>query len=74
MNDLVGKRYVFEDGDSMTIMQVKMRDGNENWITYHVQQGPGVARKLVMRQEEFIDTYGHLFGIISDDSMTKDQE
>lgn len=69
MSDLVGKSYQFEDGDTISIVQIKIRDGGESWITYHVQQGPGIPRKLVMRYVEFIDTYGHLFGILSDDKI-----
>jgi hypothetical protein len=71
MRNLIGKSHTFEDGDSITIIQVKVRDGNENWITYHVQQGPGVPRKLVMREEEFVDTYGHLFGLLPDDNVER---
>jgi hypothetical protein len=74
MNDLIGKSYKFEDGDTISIVQIKVRDGGEKWITYHVQQGPGIPRKLVMRQEEFVDTYGHLFGIISDDKSDITEE
>lgn len=57
---LVGKSYSFDDGDSMTIIQVKRRDDGP-WVTYHVQQGPGIPRKMVMPIEEFIDLYGYLF-------------
>lgn len=68
MNDLIGKSYTFEDGDRITITQIKIRDEGERWITYHVQQGPGIPRKLIMREAEFVDTYGHLFGILSEDN------
>lgn len=57
---LVGKKHTFEDGDSIEVVQVKRRDDGI-WITYHVQQGPGIPRKLLMKTEEFIDNYGHLF-------------
>lgn len=57
---LVGKSWTFEDGDSISVVQVKRRDDGM-WVTYHVQQGPGLARKLLMREDEFIATYGHLF-------------
>jgi len=30
-------------------------------VTYHIQQGPGIPRKLIMELNEFIGTYGHLF-------------
>lgn len=63
MQDLVGKKHVFPDGDSISVTQIKLRDANQLWVTYHIQQGPGIARKLVMPMEEFVGTYGHLFGI-----------
>ena len=70
MNDLVGKRHIFPDGDYISVMQIKLRDGNEFWVTYMIQQGPGIPRKLVMPLEEFKSTYGHLFGISKDTSDT----
>lgn len=74
MNDLVGKVHVFEDGDSITISQIKIRDGNEPWVTYKVQQGPGIPRQLLMKLEEFTNTYGHLFGIKSEDNLPPSEE
>lgn len=59
---LVGQSYTFEDKDSIQIVQIKRRDDGP-WVTFHVQQGPGIPRKLVMRIDEFSQTYGHLFGI-----------
>lgn len=59
--DLVGQVFAFEDGDSIEVVQVKRRDDGP-WITYHIHQGPGIPRKLVMFGPEFIETYGHLFG------------
>jgi len=61
-NDLVGKRFVFEDGDSIEVIQVKTRGPEQHFVTFHIQQGPGIARKMVMSIEEFLGTYGHLFG------------
>lgn len=66
--ELVGKSYKFEDGDSITIFQIKERDGNELYVTYHVQKGPGIPQKLILPMHEFNEHYGHLFGI-SDDSI-----
>lgn len=60
--ELVGKKYIFEDGDSLEVIQVKSRDEDTHLITYLVQQGPGIPRKLVMLLPEFIGTYGYLFG------------
>jgi hypothetical protein len=60
LQKMVGKKYTFEDGDSLEIIQVKRRD-NGPWVTFHVQQGPGIPRKLIMMLDEFQVTYGHLF-------------
>ena len=59
---LLGKSHTFDDGDKIEIVQVKRRD-NGPWITYHVYQGPGIPRKLLMMADEFDVTYGHLFGL-----------
>lgn len=61
MNNLVGKKYTFPDGDSIEVKQIKPRDPGINLVTYHLQQGPGIPRKLVMELAEFELTYGHLF-------------
>jgi hypothetical protein len=60
--DLVGQKFVFADGDSLEIIQIKSRNSEDHLVTFHVQQGPGIPRKLVMGLEEFIGTYGYLFG------------
>lgn len=67
MNDLVGKSYVFEDGNSIKVTQVKLRDGNIPWVTYETVIGPNLPRKYVITITEFIEHYGHLFKINSDD-------
>lgn len=59
---LLGKSFTFEDGDRIEVVQVKRRDTGP-WITYHIVQGPGIPRKMVMEATEFSATYGHLFGI-----------
>ena len=70
LEDLVGAKYVFPDGDSIKVFEVKLRDkqienkGEEGiapFITYEIQQGPGIPRRLSMFYQEFLDTYGHLF-------------
>lgn len=60
--DLVGKKFTFDDGDSLEIMQIKSRDLETHLVTYHVTQGSGLPRKLVMELQEFLGTYGYLFG------------
>ncbi len=59
---LLGKSYTFEDGDRIEVVQIKRRDTGP-WITYHIYQGPGIPRKLLMTADEFDVTYGHLFGL-----------
>lgn len=66
-NDLVGKSYVFDDGNSITITQIKIRNGNEPWVTYQTLSGPGIPRRYVMTLQEFNEHYGHLFGLKSSD-------
>ena len=60
--DLVGQTYTFADNDSLTVIQIRWRGDEDFLVTYHVQQGPGIARKLVLPLQEFLGTYGHLFG------------
>jgi hypothetical protein len=60
--DLVGKIFTFADGDYLEVKQIKWRGDEDYLVTYHVQQGPGIPRKLVMSLQEFIGTYGYLFG------------
>ena len=60
---LVGKSYTFEDGNSIEVIQCKVAEPERGGtiITYHIIQGPGIPRKLVMSGPEFINTFGHLF-------------
>lgn len=60
-DNIVGLKHKFEDGDSIEVIQVKSRNDELHLVTYHIQQGPGIPRKLIMELNEFIDTYGHLF-------------
>ncbi len=60
--DLVGQKYTFADGDTLEVLQIKWRGDEDFLVTYHVQQGPGIPRKLVLPMNEFLGTYGYLFG------------
>ena len=60
-DNVVGLKHQFEDGDSIEVIQVNSRNEELHLVTYHIQQGPGIPRKLIMELNEFIDTYGHLF-------------
>ena len=61
MHNLVGKKHIFPDGDSIEVTQIKNRDEGVRLVTFHLQQGPGIPRKLVLEMVEFMSTYGHLF-------------
>lgn len=64
MNELIGKSYIFDDGNTITIIQIKDRDYQEEvkpFVTYTISNGNNLPRKLVMPLQEFIDTFGHLF-------------
>ena len=69
LTELVGKKHTFDDGDSIEVIQVKWRseDPMDTLVTVHIQQGPGIPRKQVMQIDEFVNTYGHLFGVKTDD-------
>lgn len=66
LHSLVGQVYRFEDGDKIQIMQIKSRNEEDHLITVHITQGPGIPRKLVFSVPEFIENYGHLFGLVED--------
>jgi hypothetical protein len=65
MFDLQGKSYKFDDGNSITVVQVKKTDEDRGGylVTYHIQTGPGIPQKLILPLNEFIGHYGHLFGL-----------
>ena len=72
LDKLSGSKYTFPDGDSIKVIEIKLRDkqiegkGKEGiapFIMYEIQQGPGIPRRLSMFYQEFIDTYGHLFSV-----------
>jgi hypothetical protein len=65
-DNIVGIKHQFEDGDSIEVIQVKSRNEELHLVTYHIQQGPGIPRKLVMELNEFLSTYRHLFEIEKD--------
>ena len=72
LDKLSGSKYTFPDGDSIKVIEIKLRDkqiegkGEEGiapFIMYEIQQCPGIPRRLSMFYQEFIDTYGHLFSV-----------
>ena len=61
-NDLLDKSYNFEDGSSIEVIQLKDREDG-TWVHYFIRMNDSLPRKLIMRLDEFIKTYGHLFGV-----------
>ena len=61
LQNLIGKSFVFEDGATITVTQVKLRDEGIYWVTYMTRTGPGIPVRYVMTADEFINTYGYLF-------------
>ena len=62
--NLIGRSFVFDDGNVIEVIQVKNREvDNETypWVTYQIYQGNSLPRKLLMKEDEFINTFGHLF-------------
>lgn len=63
-DDLVGKKHIFEDGMTIEVIQIKMKDIENEvqpFVTYHTYGIRTLPRKLTMTLREFINTYGHLF-------------
>jgi len=56
----IGKTFVFEDGNSIKVTQMKPRSEGV-LVTYEIQNGTGIPRRLVMELKEFTNTFGHLF-------------
>jgi hypothetical protein len=61
--DLVGKSYVFDDGNKIEVFQIKRTDEDRggHLVTYHITRGPNLPQKLVLPITEFVNYYGHLF-------------
>ena len=52
---IIGKSYVFPDGDKIEVIQAKSRSEEDVLVTVHITQGPGIPRKLVFPIQEFLD-------------------
>jgi hypothetical protein len=62
--ELVGKSYTFDDNSTIKIVQIKQKDIDGEvvgMVTYHIEQGRSLPRKLVMPYNHFIERFGHLF-------------
>ena len=66
---LLGRSYTFPDGNSITVLQIKLRDENIPYVTYMVQNGPGIPQKLIVPVFEFLENFGHLFNISPEDKI-----
>ena len=60
-HELEGKYYQFEDGNSIEILQIKLRSDNKLWVHYSVKQVSCLPKKLIMDLDEFMVSFGHLF-------------
>ena len=58
--NLVGKKFSFEDGALIEVIQVKEREDGL-WVHYFISMNSNLPRKLVMKLDEFNNTFGHLF-------------
>jgi hypothetical protein len=59
-NYLVGQKYEFEDGCSMYVKQIKIREDGP-WVTFETRTGPGIPKRGVMPLADFLRDYSHLF-------------
>jgi hypothetical protein len=60
MNNLEGKTFTFDDGSTIEVIQIKPREDGL-WVHYITSINNSLPRKLLMRLEEFNNTFGHLF-------------
>jgi hypothetical protein len=56
----VGKEFVFDDGATIKIIQVKRRDDGF-WVTYETTFIRSLPKRHIMPEAEFGATYAHLF-------------
>jgi hypothetical protein len=63
-SQLIGKTFVFEDGHSIEVIQIKLKEVNNEvtpFVTFYTYQGGPMHRQSVMTYSEFMSTFGHLF-------------
>jgi hypothetical protein len=60
LQQMVGKSYRFEDGNSITIVQIKTRDTGP-WVTYETLLDGSIPKRTVMPHGEFMSVFAHLF-------------
>jgi hypothetical protein len=60
----ISKKYTFEDGRSIKIIDVKLRDKDavEWWVVYEIMFAVNsIPKRLQMSEKEFISSFRHLF-------------
>lgn len=60
LQEMVGKSYRFDDGNSITIVQIKTRDTGP-WVTYETLLDGSIPKRTVMPHSEFMSVFAHLF-------------
>jgi hypothetical protein len=62
MTDLKGKKYEFDDGMILSVVDVKQREDGL-WVTYESGHPSAIPRRFVTQIGKFLETFGHLFGV-----------
>jgi hypothetical protein len=60
----IGKKFTFDDGRTLKIIQVKYRDLGEGaapYVTYETDYPGSFPKRSVLAESQFISTFGHLF-------------
>lgn len=60
---LIGASHTFDDDSKLEVIQVKHRDMGEVLITCMISHPNSLPRKTIKTGHEFIDDFGHLFGL-----------
>ena len=64
ISNYIGREYLFEDGRSIKIIDVKLRDTGEvqYYVNYEVKYSKtGIPKRMLMAEKEFISNFSHLF-------------
>jgi hypothetical protein len=66
MQELVGKSYTFDDGNKIKVIQIKVREVDnisQPYVMFEISHTRSLPKRLVMTMNQFVDAYGHLFGL-----------
>lgn len=64
ISNYIGREYSFEDGRSIKIIDVKLRDTGEvqYYVNYEVKYAKtAIPKRMLMAEKEFISNFSHLF-------------